>query len=345
MTVNRTLMCVAVCCGLFLTAGCGVGLQHLPVGRTADGDDYRVTVELPSADNLELGAEVRLGQQVVGRIHDLGTDGHSASVGLSLSKAVDVAENVGVRVELPSALGKPFIRLLPPPEPSADSLTEGSVITSDRAEVGPQIESMLAALGMVLNGSGLDQLGTVVEETNRAFGGRGEQVRYLTDSLERTLSTVAAHQDDLNRALEAANEVAGALAQERAVLEEGLDAMSPTVQLLVEQRDRITALVDNTTTLVDNAESILDSTSGRIGNSLENTVQVLGALEGFNTEVAPALTNMNAFLRGFTNAVHGAYLVFDGALDVPGSIAKLLTGGRPETVVPDLENLLRGGAR
>lgn len=343
--MTRTLICVAVCCGLFLTAGCGVGLQDLPVGRTADGDDYRVTVKLPSADNLLLGAEVRLGQQVIGRIHDLETDGRSASVGLSLSSAVEVPANVRARVEMPSALGKPFIRFLPPPEASAVSLTDGAVISRERAEMGPQIESTLAALGVVLNGSGLDQLDTIVEETNRAFGGRGEQIRYLTDSLERTLSTVAAHEDDLNRALVAANKVSEALAQQSAVLEEGLDAMSPTVALLVEQRDRITALVDNTTTLVDNAESILDSTSGRIASGLENATQVLDALKGFNAEVEPALTNMNAFLRGFTGAVHGDYLIFDGALDVPGSIAKLLTGGRPETVVPELESLLRGGAR
>ncbi|MFD4369044.1 MCE family protein [Rhodococcus sp. NPDC058521] len=341
----RAALRAAAACMVLSTAGCGLGLQQLPVGHTADGEDYRVTAHLASADNLMRGTEVRLGQQVIGRVHDLDTDGSHAAVELSLQQAVQLPENVGLRIELPSALGDPFVRVLQPPDPSPVVLENGGVIAAERTEMGPELESTLAALGVVLNGSGLDQLSTVAAETNRAFGGRGDRIRYLTESLERTLGTASAHREDMNRALVAANDVAGALSDQRHVLDSGLDEMAPTIDLLIEQRDTITTLVDNTSVLVNNAHAMLDATGDKISKGLADTTEVLDAMAGFNAEVGPALENMNAFISRFSDAVRGDYLVFDGALDVPGSIAKLLSGGRPESVVTDFETLMRGGAR
>jgi phospholipid/cholesterol/gamma-HCH transport system substrate-binding protein len=336
------LLCAGLC-----VSGCGLGLQALPVGRTADGPSYRVTADFARADRIKLGTEVRIGQRIVGRVHDLSTDGHSAQIGLSLSESVPVPDNVAAQVELPSALGDPFIRLSMPASPSTGLLSEGSVIPPAQTQLGPDLESSMAILGMVLNGSGLDQLRTVITELNNAFGGRGENVKLLTERLNQTLGTIVQHQDDLNRALAAANTVAQQLADQQQVIDNGLDVAGPVLQLLISQRDKITALVDSTSALATQAKQVLGATSTQLGQGVDQTSQVLASIRGFNTEVGPALTNMNQFISRFSDAVKGDYLVFDGALDVPATISELVTGGKvPQIVVPQtLGDLLTGGAR
>lgn len=343
----RVRVSAAVVCAGALMSGCALSLQQLPAGRSAQGSSYRVTADFERADRILLGAEVRIGQKIVGRVHDLDTDGRTAQVGLSLSESVAIPDNATANVELPSALGDPFIRLAIPADRSPHLLTEGSVIPQSHTGLGPALEASLATLGMVLNGSGLDQMKTIITELNTAFGGRGDEVRTLTTRLNHTLGTAAAHQGDLNRTLDAANAVAQELTDQQAVLDRGLDVASPVMALLISQRDQITALVDSTSALAGHANEVLAQTSSQLGAEIDQTAAVLASMRSFNTEVTPALTNMNRFLAGFSGAVRGDYLDFDGALDVPGSIDKLLTGGRAPEIVrpPDLGTLLKGGVR
>ncbi len=178
--------------GAVLVAGCGAGIQDLPLGRSVPGDTYTVHVQLADADGLLTGADVRNGQRVVGRVSDLSTDTVGAIVDLNLSSSVALPENVEVAVELPSALGSPFIRLRAPEQPSTEMLADGDVIAESRTEVGPQIESALAALGTILTGSGFDQLQTVLDELNVAFAGRPRQVRDLLGTVT-TLTGLRCH--------------------------------------------------------------------------------------------------------------------------------------------------------
>ncbi len=60
------------------------------------------------------------------------------------------------------------------------------------------------------------------------------------------------------------------------------------------------------------------------------------------------LTHMNQFMANFTRSIRGDYLVFDGALDIPGGIDKILTGGmllsgQPLPTPGDLTDALTGG--
>src|SRR5699024_10573737 len=150
---------------------------------------------------------------------------------LSLRDDVPLPSDVSARIRLPSALGDPYIRLGVPDGPASDvrRLRGGDVIPLDRTSVGPALETSLASLGLRLNGSGIDQLSTVLTELNEAYGGRGQDVQDLVARLNDLLGSAAQHRDDLDRTLEAVDEMTERMVAGQSDLEDGLDAAAPLV--------------------------------------------------------------------------------------------------------------------
>ena len=347
---TRTIRVVAATAGVLLAAGCGVGMQDLPLGRSADGPAYTVTLQLATAEGLLFGADVRTGQKVIGRIQSLDTDTIGAKVGLSLEESTELPDNVLASVELPSALGSPFIRLTPPADPSGRPLQDGDVIVETSTTIGPQVESMLATLGTIVTGSGLAQLQTVVSELDTAFSGRSGEIRGLTDTMTTLLASANANQDDFEVAIDTAARISGQLAGQQATVDAYLDAMPGAVRALTEQRDSIAALLDSTRQLTDTANFVVSGDPDGLGAMVSDASTVIGTLAAFNSEIGATLDNMNSFLDNFGSAVHGDYLNFDGALDIPGTIDTLLTGGQVpggavSATAGDLTDLLQGGRR
>ncbi|MFC9789639.1 MCE family protein [Rhodococcus sp. NPDC127528] len=337
--------------GCLVLSGCGVGMQDLPLGRTADGPDYAVTLQLATAEGLLLGADVRNGQKVIGRVANLSTDTVGARVRLSLARDPELPDNVEAAVELPSALGNPFIRLIAPARPSDRPLREGDVIAESSTTIGPQIESALATLGSIVSGSGIGQLHTVVDELNKAFAGRSGEVRGLMDTMTTLLGSATANQSDFDAAIDLAARVTQQLAGQQKVVDGYFDSMPETVTLLTRQRDSIASLLASTTTLATNTDAILAASPQGLDGTLRDASAVVSALNSFNGRIGTTLANMNTFLGNFGNSVHGDYLNFDGALDIPGGIDKLLTGGPVVTgpattpAAGTLTALLAGGVR
>lgn len=341
----------AVVLGAALVSGCGLGMQDLPVGRSADGDSYDVELQLATAAGLVLGAEVRSGQKVIGRVSDMATDAVGARATLSLSSDAPVSRDVLASLELPSALGNPYIRLTAPIEAGQTRpLRDGDVIEQRNTDIGPQIESTLATLGMVVGGSGLSQLQVVVEELNTAFGGRSGEVRGLTDTMRELFGQAAANQDEFDEAIVLAARISEQFVQQQETLDGFLDTVPDAVEALGRQRDTISSLLDSSTQLAANADAILAGAPRGLDEMLGDTTAVVGALGDFNDRIGMALGNMNTFIDNFERAARGDYLMFDGALDIPGVLRTLWLGPvAPATPSPEpllgLENLLPGGGR
>lgn len=325
-----------------LTAGCSVGLQDLPVGREADGPSYHVTAVFDHADRVVRGAPVREGQLTIGRVHDLSTDGRRAMVGLSLRSDVQLPADVTATIESPSALGGPFIRIGSDgsgaaggdadAEAQADDgqvLSDGDIIPLARTRVGPELESSLASLGLLLNGSGFDQLKTMMTELNKAYGGRGDQVRGLVEDANALLATADEHEDEFNRTLAAMDSMTGTLAAHQEELNRGLEAAAPMMSLLADQSDRISGLLDSSTALAQKADTLLTTSGDRLGAEVDQIALILDAMRGFNRNDTATLQSATTFIHAFSSVIKGDYIAFDGAMDVPESLYELWVGGRP----------------
>src|SRR5699024_60999 len=280
---------------------------------------YHVTAVFDHADRVVRGAPVREGQLTIGRVHDLSTDGRRALVGLSLRSGVELPADVTATIELPSALGSPFIRIESddpgPAGGSADGappddgrmLTDGDTIPLSRTRVGPELESSLASLGVLLNGSGLDQLSTVMTELNEAFGGRGDQVRALIQDANTLLAATDRHEDEFNRTLASLDSMTGTLAAHQQELNRGLEAAAPMMSLLADQSDRISGLIDSGTGLAEKADTLLSTSGRRLGAEMDQIGLILDAMRSFNTTDTATLQSANAFIEAFSGVIKGDF--------------------------------------
>lgn len=323
-----------------------VGIQDLPLGRSSPTDTMAVTVVLPTADGITIGADVRNGQKVVGRVSGMSLATSGASVQLSLADADGLDSATVASVELPSALGNPFVRLSSPQPAPQRALRDGDVIPPSHTELGPQIESALATFGALLSRSGVDQLATIVTELDKAFAGRADKVRGLIDSMSLLAAKASEHQDEFDQAMSLAANISGQFGREETAVTGYLDAVPKVVAMLDVQRAKLQTLFSSTTALAATADSVLSSTD--LGAMVSDAGTVVGMMGTFNDRIGGMLTSMNTFLEKFGDSVHGDYLMFDGALDIPGTIDKLLTGGlivngTPITGDVALEGFLSGG--
>lgn len=246
-----------------------LSLQALPLGMDSGPDATDVEMRFERADRLAPGAEVRYGESLVGRVRAVGTDGSDAVIDVRLEGDTAVPADVFAEIRLPTALGSPFIALTPPRGRTSTELLEDSrIVPLDRTGVGPDLESSLATLGLLLNGSGIDQLGTVMEELTVALDGRGDEIARIRDRGDRALELYELHRGDIDRTIVALDEVNSALAARRDLIDRGMAVSADLVSEAAASRDTILALMDTTAVLATQVEQFTTGTDGRIAPSL-----------------------------------------------------------------------------
>lgn len=313
-----------------------LSLQSVPLGMSTGEGSTDVEMRFERADRLAPGAEVRYGERQVGRVRTVGTDGTDAVVGVRLEADTGVPADVFAEIRLPTALGTPFVALSPPRESEGggDPGQEGGALLEDtryigrdHTAVGPDLESSLAALGLLLNGSGIEQLGTVMDELTVALDGRGDELGRIRERGDRALELYAVHRDDIDRTVDALDRVNATLVERQDLLEEGLAVSADLVDEAARSRETILALMDSTAALTAQVEEFTTGTEGRLTPSLRTLTVLLEDMEGFGDRVEPTLVTLREFVGLFDQAIRGDHLAFDGALDLPGSLDSLGTGG------------------
>lgn len=356
---SRTSAAVLGVLGLTATglwAASDLGLQDLPVGRSAQGRTMAVTVILPTAEGITIGADVRTGQKVVGRVSGMTLAAYGASIRLSVRQDSMLPANTVASVELPSALGNPFVRLSAPNPAVSDTaprvLRDGDVIPPDRTELGPQIESALATFGALMSRSGVDQLTTIVTELDKAFGGRSAKISGLVDAVALLTSKAQAHQGEFDEALTLASDISTQLASAQSTVDGYLDTLPQLVAMLDIQRAKMATLLASTTALAATANSVFSeaNSAGNPAQLVQDAGTVIRTLGTYNDRLKDTLSTMSTFLGRIDTSIHGDYMVFDGALDIPGTLDKLVTGGllvngTPISGQDALDGFLAGGLR
>ena len=230
-----------------LAGGCGLpSLADVPLpGGAPSGPSYRVTAEFADVLDLVKQAAVKVDDVTVGSVEDVSLDGWTAKVRLRISRDVKLPANATAAVRQTSLLGEKFVAVsAPTTEAARGTLADGATIPLVRTKRGAEVEEVLAAFGLLLNGGGLAQLKTINQELGTALDGRETEAKDALRQLDAFVGGLDEQKADLVRAIDALDRLTGRLNQQKAVIGDALDALGPGITVLARQREQLTAALD-----------------------------------------------------------------------------------------------------
>ena len=169
--MKRLRLLLGLLLSVVLLAGCNA--YDLPLPGGTDVGDNPITIKAEFADVLDLvpQSSVKVDDVSVGKITDITLNGdQEAVVTMELRRSVDLPDNAIAEIRQTSLLGEKFVSLGPPTDVAPEGrLSSGDVITLDRTGRNPEVEEVLGALSLLLNGGGVAQLQTISHELNLAL--------------------------------------------------------------------------------------------------------------------------------------------------------------------------------
>lgn len=242
--LTRTgLLALAGALTMTLTAGCTPpSLADIPLpGSAPSGPAYHVTAEFSDVLDLVPQSAVKVNDVTVGSVEKISLSGWTARVRMKIDKKVHLPDNATASVRQTSLLGEKFVELAPPTgEKAVGTLSEGDVIPLARTQRSAEVEEVLGALGLILNGGGLAQLKTINEELAKALDGRESSARDALSQLNTFVSGLDAQKEDIVRAIDALDRLSAQLSAQRATIGNAVDSLAPGLTVLNQQRADLT---------------------------------------------------------------------------------------------------------
>ncbi|SDF90745.1 phospholipid/cholesterol/gamma-HCH transport system substrate-binding protein [Blastococcus aurantiacus] len=277
----------ALAVGVLVLGGCGFRGAYsvsLPGGADLGDDPYTVEVEFLDVLDLVPQSGVRVADVPVGRVDgiELDEENWTAVVTIKVNGDVDLPANAVAAIQQSSLLGEKYVELAAPGNEEPEGrLDDGARITLDRTNRNVEVEELLGALSLVLNGGGLTQLQTINRELGDALEGREAEIKDTLDQLDTFIGGLDEQRAEINRALDRVDELAATLAERTATIETALDTIGPGLDVINEQRGLLVSMLEGLARLGDVGTRIIDA-------SAVNTIEDLKLLQPILSQLAAA---------------------------------------------------------
>jgi phospholipid/cholesterol/gamma-HCH transport system substrate-binding protein len=324
----------AVLAALALSA-CDASVYSLPLPGGPDVGDDPMTVKVEFADVLDLVPQstVKVNDVSVGKVTDIDLEGYQALVTLQIRRDVELPGNAVAELRQTSLLGEKFVELSAPEKGAiADPLEDGETIPIERAGRNPEVEEVLGALSLLLNGGGVAQLKTITQELNLALEGREDSAKSVLRQLRVFTGQLDENKTDIVAAIEALNRLAIGAEKQLPTIDKALDELPSALDSIDRQRDDLVEML----AALDQLSSVAVDV---IAESKDATITSLRRLN-------PVLTQLAASGDDFTNAFH-VFLTYPFVDEVVGrdpQVARNLHMGDYTNLSITLDVDVAGGA-
>ncbi|HEU4336745.1 MAG TPA: MCE family protein [Nocardioides sp.] len=291
MTRIKVLV-LGVLATLFLSA-CDASVYSLPLPGGPDVGEDPMTVKVEFADVLDLVPQstVKVNDVSVGKVSAIDLEGYQALVTLEIRNDVDLPGNAVAELRQTSLLGEKFVELSPPDEGAIEArLEDGAVIPLERAGRNPEVEEVLGALSLLLNGGGVAQLKTITQELNKALEGREDSTRSVLRNLRTFTGQLDQNKADIVDAIESLNRLSIAAEKQLPTIDKALEELPSALDSIDRQRDDLVEML----AALDKLSAVAVDV---ITRSKDATITSLERLD-------PVLTQLAASGDDFTNAFH-----------------------------------------
>lgn len=355
MATGRKALIATVSVAALTLSGCGFsGIYDIPLPGGADLGSHPYTVKVDFKDVLDLvpQAGVKVNEVPVGRVESIGLtkDGWNAEVTVEINGDVKLPANAIANLKQSSLLGEKYVELAPPAaNPAPTQLANDAVIPLDRTNRNVEVEEVLGALSLLLNGGGVDQLNTITKELNNATEGREPDIKALLNNTNELVTNLDAQSSDITRALDGLDRLSATLNGQKDQLVGAVDNLGPGLGVLEQQRGQLVTMLNalgnlsgvavNTvnqskTNLVADLKALLPTLQklGEAGSDLPKALELLltfpftdSAVDGVKGDYFNLFAKVDLNLNDIVqNLGRSRQNPLAGLLPVPG-----LTGGVP----------------
>lgn len=334
-----------------VVSGCtfrGVSSLPLPGGVDTGADPYEVKMVFENVLDLVPQSECRVNDVPVGMVTKIDLVNWKAVVTCRLRRTVDLPGNAVAAISQTSLLGEKYVALSAPQgQAPQGKLVQGAEIPLDRTSRSTEVEEVLSAMSMLVNGGGLEQISTINHELNAALQGHTVQLRDVLGRLNTFVGTLDRQKGQIVTTIDKVDKLSATLAKHNKTIADTLDSTGPAVKVLASQRKDLTKLLVNMDKLGTVATRI-------INRSQADTVQNLRSLQTVLQNTNKASNVLPKILGGLftfpfpqtvSQAIKGDYGNLFVSLDLNvGDIAHNFLDGTPlagvSKAADKLQNLL-----
>lgn len=312
----------------FGTAGCGIpGLYGvaLPGGAALGDHPYEVTIEFADVLDLVPQAAVKVNDVAVGQVKEIRLRDWTAVVVVVLNGDVELPANAVAELRQSSLLGEKFISISKPTEGAAATpLADGDTIPLARSGRNPEVEEVLSALSLVLNGGGLPQLQTIAQELGTALQGREDGIRRTLEELTDFVGGLDDQKAEIVRAIDSIDALTAKLAAQKETIATGLTTIGPGLQVLTDQRPQLVDMLGALQNLGTVATRVITETKDDVVADLQLLQPILTQLVAAGDSLPKSLDLMLTypFPQSSVNAIRGDYTNLNADFDL--SVSDLL---------------------
>jgi phospholipid/cholesterol/gamma-HCH transport system substrate-binding protein len=316
-----------------LLSACTFSAQDLPLpGGVGSGDKvFHVTAEFKDVLDLVPRSSVKVDDVSVGEVEKIWLDGYTAKVQMRVRNGVTLPDNATAQIRQTSLLGEKFVSLARPAEGTQTygRLGNGDVIPLARTGRNVEVEEVLSALSLLLNGGGVAQLKTITTELNKALSGREADVKELLKQLDLLLSQLDDNKREITRAIDNLDRLAASLAKQRDTIATTVDELPAALTILADQREQLTKLLTELSKLGEVGTRVIESTKEDLLANLESLEPILTELARSGDALPKSLEVLFTypFADSAANAVRGDYTNLQLTLDL--DLQTLLSGEGP----------------
>ena len=295
-TLRRTRVALGLLAASLTLSACDFDVYSLPLPGGPDTGDDPITVTAQFADVLDLvpKSTVKVNDVTVGKITDVDLDGYTALVTMELQNDVDLPDDAVARLRQTSLLGEKFVELDAPADGgNAERLGDGDLIQLEQTGRNPEVEEVLGALSLVLNGGGVAQLKTIASELNNALEGREDSARSVLQQLDVFTETLDDNKADIVDAIERLNQLAISVRQQQGTIDDALDELPSALRSLDAQREDLVTMLESLNELGDVGVRVIEQ-------SKDTTIETIRQLQPVLTELA---NSGDAFVKAFNVAL------------------------------------------
>ena len=283
---RRAAIGIAALTSSALIGGCGVlggGVYDAPLPGGADigKNPVRITAEFDDVLDLVPQSSVKVDNVAVGRVDDirLDSDGRTALVDILIRRDVAMPAGTTARLQQTALLGEKYVAMVRPETPQAGApVTDGTRLAIDETSQAAQVEQVLGALSLVLNGGGIGQFQEISRELQKISTGRPEEIKAFLTEMDTFVTGLDDNKEAITGAIDGLARLSATLDDDKDKIESALDGLSPGMQVIVDQREQLVDMLRSLDRLSDVTVDTLDAAQEDIVADFELLAPILDRL-------------------------------------------------------------------